>query len=455
MDVGVALPEDGWLERLVGLRSSKPTYYAQWRGEALAMARAVEAMQAVTASMGATTQGPAAVCARLVEGLATHFAARQAGVCFLPGRDRTGSLGVTVYGAAGGLTRTSMAGLARLEQIEEPVRQAVRAVLSTGHSLRGAPAGSGTGRLLALPLSTDGTVAGALFLVWPGSDSGSEADMQILETLAQHSAAMVENACLYKESALRYEQLRRADKVLAVARREQLLAHERQRIARELHDTVAQHLVGIGMNLEWCRRHPDGVPSEVATRLGRSQSLARTALGQIRGAIFELTGPERDTTPVGAALRALCRRMSVPDQLACAVEVAGPDATLTGDVAEAVLGVAREALYNVVRHSGARNAWVRLSVGSLVRLTVSDDGGGDPAVVRRFLTTGGRRTLEHHGVANMCTRVREVGGTVRVSARRSGGIRLTATIPLTDAALQDSDAALQDSDGARQETDAL
>lgn len=420
-------PDEGRLEQLVGLRSSKPTYYAEWRGKALALTHAVEALRAVTVAMDATTQGPQVVCERLVEAVVTHFEVRQAGVSFHPASRRTGRLGVTV-----------LAGGARVEHpaphlLAEPVRRAVAAAVATGRTAC-APAvapDDPAGVFVALPMHSHGELLGALFISWPRAITSTDADAHILRALAQHAAATVENACLYQENSARYEQLRQASQDLASARRERLLSDERQRIARELHDTVAQHLVGIGMNLEWCRRHRSDVPPAMLTRVERSQVMAGAALKQIRTAIFELSQPPSMGLTIDAALRDLADRMTIPNQLTCTVQVTGDTTTLHIDLASALHRVAQEALFNVLRHSGAAHAWVRLHVGAQVRLTVCDDGGGDPGVLRSFLTTSGRRgDDDHHGLANICSRAREVGGSVRVSGRRSGGIRLTVTVPL-------------------------
>ncbi|MHB1614609.1 MAG: histidine kinase dimerization/phosphoacceptor domain-containing protein, partial [Actinomycetes bacterium] len=251
MTAALAGPGDDLIDRLVGVRSSKPTYYAEWRRKAVSLEHAVQALHAVTTSLSVTSGGPHAVCDRLVEALVDHLGGVAAGIWFVPGRERTGVLRTTTFRTGQGRRRVD------LQELAPQARQAAARVVETGGPVLGSGSLSDRlagGRVLAVPMEYAGGVIGVLFVEWVEGDPGPELDDLVLCALGQHIAVMVENACLYRENADRSSQLRRAGRDLARARRDRLLIAERHRIARELHDNVAQYLVGIGMDLEWWRR---------------------------------------------------------------------------------------------------------------------------------------------------------------------------------------------------------
>ena len=236
------------------------------------------------------------------------------------------------------------------------------------------------------------------------------------------------------ELTRRNEQLRRAREHLARVRQAELVNAERHRIARDLHDSVAQCLVGIGMHLEWCHRHADpGSPAY--ERLVASKELARAGLGWVRSAVAELSGLEHPGTGLGQALRDLAADFRSAGQLRVSVRVTGCQRQLPPAAEHSLFQIAQEGLWNVVRHAGGAQAWLSLAyTGSEIRLSVSDDGRGDPAVAAGYLTAGaagaaGAQRRGRHGLRNIAERAAELGGEARVHRRRGGGLRISVRIP--------------------------
>jgi signal transduction histidine kinase len=242
------------------------------------------------------------------------------------------------------------------------------------------------------------------------------------------------------ELTRRNEQLRRAREHLARVRQAELVSAERHRIARDLHDSVAQCLVGIGMHLEWCHRHLD--PSSPAyERLVASKELARAGLGWVRSAVEELSGLEQPGTGLGQALRDLAADFRSAGQLRVSVRVTARQRQLPSAVEHALFQIAQEGLWNAVRHAHATQAWLSLAYAEdQILLSVSDDGSGDPVVVGRYLATaataaagpagpraprGGR-----HGLRNIAERAAELGGEVSLRRRRGGGLRVSVRVPV-------------------------
>jgi signal transduction histidine kinase len=246
------------------------------------------------------------------------------------------------------------------------------------------------------------------------------------------------------ELTRRNEQLRRAREHLARVRQAELVSAERHRIARDLHDSVAQCLVGIGMHLEWCHRHLD--PSSPAyERLVASKELARAGLGWVRSAVEELSGFEQPGTGLGQALRDLAADFRSAGQLRVSVRVTARQRQPPSAVEHALFQIAQEGLWNAVRHAHATQAWLSLAYAEdQILLTVSDDGTGDPAVVGRYLTavasspgtassgTPVKRTPPRgrHGLRNIAERAAELGGEVSLRRRRGGGLRISVRVPV-------------------------
>ena len=233
------------------------------------------------------------------------------------------------------------------------------------------------------------------------------------------------------ELTRRNEQLRRAREQLARVRQAELVNAERHRIARDLHDSVAQCLVGIGMHLEWCHRHVDpGSPAY--DRLVASKELARAGLGWVRSAVEELSGLEQPGTGLGQALRDLAADFRSAGLLRVSVRVTARQRQLLPATEHALFQIAQEGLWNAARHASATQAWVSLTYGAdQITLSVSDDGMGDPATVSRYLSAAGQRQGRQptHGVRNIAERAAELGGRVTLRRRRGGGLRVSVRVP--------------------------
>ncbi|MGH2894064.1 MAG: sensor histidine kinase, partial [Solirubrobacteraceae bacterium] len=280
-----------------------------------------------------------------------------------------------------------------------------------------------TGGVVAAPMPLPGELAGVLAVGLRRDAVVQSTDLSILVTLANHGGVALHNARLFAQS----ERVRRR---LEEAGRRQMLSQERNRIARELHDSVAQHLLTIGMNLEWCRRH-DSTSPPVLERVTAAKSLARAAVDEIRAVIFELASD--GNIELRRALHEVIEDVVAGTRLQVGLRTYGSEELLPGATQHALVQIAREALFNVVRHADAGHAWLTLRwAPDRVRLVVADDGGGDVRVVRRGLeacTPAG----QHFGLAGIGGRVRELGGTASVRRRRGAGVRLAVEVPLPGA----------------------
>jgi signal transduction histidine kinase len=437
--------DESRLEQLIGVHSSKTGYYAQWRGTRRDLERAFDALRSMSEALCVTALGPVPLCDAVLDAVGRLFDAEWAAL-ILDGQ----GLPATVPSRFT-WSRPATLETATLQAAAPSAPESAALAAQIGSTPR-VLAGAGAARraaVLGVPMRLDRKQVGALLIGLPNSADPDRTAMAILETVANQIMAALRNACLFadgeelrqqavagwteaerraSELAMRNEQLRRARGQLARARQAELVSAERHRIARDLHDGVAQGLVGIGMHLEWCQRHLDAA-SPVYDRLLAGKELARGGLIQVRSAVAELSDLEHPGTGLAQALRDLATDFRSAGPLRVSVRVSGPRHQLPPEVEHSLFQIAQEGLWNVVRHAGAARAWLDLRYRpGQTRLSISDDGTGDPAVASRYLAAAAR-PRGRHGLRNMVERAAELGGEVRVQRRRGGGLRVGVQVP--------------------------
>ncbi|MCC6790076.1 MAG: GAF domain-containing sensor histidine kinase, partial [Thermomicrobiales bacterium] len=218
---------------------------------------------------------------------------------------------------------------------------------------------------IAVPLWWGGEIIGTF-----GLGSGdphrvfNERDIDSLTQLAKHAAVAIENARLYAAS------------------RELGAAEERNRLAAEIHDTLAQSLIALTFQLRTARGFVASSPERATAELAEAEQRTRAALEEARRSVWNL-GPA--SLEAGSLIEALQGEISASERggLPGRLVVAGTARPLNAETQLALFRVAQEALANARKHAGARQAEVTLDYGlAEIRLTVSDDGRGfDPAAV--------------------------------------------------------------------------
>lgn len=216
---------------------------------------------------------------------------------------------------------------------------------------------------------------------------------------------------------------------LAATERESGVLAERARLAREIHDTVAQGLSSIQMLLHAAERaDPDGAGVE---HVVLARETAASALADARHFIRELTPPDLDGRGLGGALRRLASTQWAAQGLP--VEVRVSDAVdLPMHVQTALLRIAQGAIANVIQHADADSATITLTVGgNRLQFTIADDGRGfDPAQSPGAPT--GRS--DSFGLRAIRERVDQLGGTLAVTSAPGEGTALTIDLTLEEAA---------------------
>jgi len=233
--------------------------------------------------------------------------------------------------------------------------------------------------------------------------------------IAELQAARLEEA--ERREALRGELLRRV-----VAAQEA----ERQRIARELHDATGQALTALGLGLRGAANALKQNADQAAQQLRHLENLTAGTLDELRHLIADLRPSHLDDLGLGAAVRWYAKELQTRSALEVSVEVVGEQQPLTPAVNIALFRVAQEALTNVIKHSAARQAWVRLGYdGREVRLLVRDDGCGFNTALPRAASS----SRSPWGLLGMQERAALLGGSFRVQSAPGQGTQVEVVIP--------------------------
>lgn len=205
---------------------------------------------------------------------------------------------------------------------------------------------------------------------------------------------------------------------------------ERQRVSRELHDEAGQALTALKLSLELIRREIPTDAKAVRRNLGEAIHLTETTKEQIRMLAQGLRPPALDALGLNLTLESFCRDFGKRTKLT--IDYAGTDVAELPDMANMCLyRTLQEALANVAKHAGATQVDVRLSRDvDCVRLIVEDNGAGFGA--------GGKQSSSKEpggiGLLGMQERLDLFGGGLEIDNGASGGVRLSAHLPLREKA---------------------
>jgi len=212
------------------------------------------------------------------------------------------------------------------------------------------------------------------------------------------------------------EQLEATQAELASAQHEAGRLAERQRLAADIHDTLAQGFTSILMLLQAAEAEPDGCRPSVARHLGLAAHTARESLAEARALVAGLAPVQLDGGTLPDALRRLSQAPGVPTSFS----LCGPPRPLPIATEVVLLRVCQEALANVRKHACASSAAVRLGYQpGAIRLDVNDDGTG--------FDTGGVST--GYGLRGMRARLAEADGTLTVCSSPGDGTTVSAIVP--------------------------
>ncbi|WP_236147496.1 sensor histidine kinase [Mycolicibacterium sp. CH28] len=434
------------LASLTGMRSSKSSYYREYRRSSERLESTLRSLDQISVAVVRTAEGPRALLTAVVQAAAAHLQAQWVVLAVaddaLP-QARPRFLGVDACGQ-----------LSDVEDEFDPQAREWLGILrsSTPEEPRADDAG-----LVVVPMTIDGIPVGGIAGLASDPELTEPLDLSVLRILVNQAAVALHSASLYHSSralrtradqltaeasrhahdlAIRNEELRSAQELLNAAQQREALDAERHRIARELHDSVTQYVLSAGMIVDVASSELNSRGDElddIAERLRGARDLTQHAVGQLRSAIYALNRvPERQDPQLPRLLERACQLHSRPGLLV-ELRLEGSPVALPAGGDQSLATLVGEALFNVSSHSGATRAVVRLSYQhNEIRLTIDDDGTGNPAALRTQLSVASAVDLDgsHRGLVNMASRAQELGGVFRLRRSRLGGLRTLVEVPI-------------------------
>jgi two-component system NarL family sensor kinase len=266
----------------------------------------------------------------------------------------------------------------------------------------------GTGGLhyhASIPLYAHTKKLGVLNVASPGWRELSAADLRLLYTVGDLLAIAVERARLFARQA------------------DFGAAEERNRLAREIHDTLAQGLTAITLQLETADAllEAQDAPERSRQAIAQALALARANLDEARRSVLDLRAAPLQDHSLAQALAALVVEWTAKGQAPVRFDAIGGGRPLPPRVESGLYRIAQEALTNAERHAGASIIRVELAVEpGQVRLTVEDDGRGfEPDQI----------TADRFGLLGLNERARLLGGNLSLQSSPGEGTRVEVTVP--------------------------
>jgi len=254
-----------------------------------------------------------------------------------------------------------------------------------------------------VPMASRDRGFGSVNAYYPRGVEPSPDDIAFLRAVADQGSVAVQNARLLTEAQSKAG------------------LEERQRLARELHDSVSQALYGIALGARTARALAEHSPEQLTEPLDYVLSLAEAGMTEMRSLIFELRPESLASEGLVAALEKRVAVLRARHQLTVAAHLGG-EPELPLPLKETLYRIAQEALHNAVKHAHASHVEVRLSLtGSTVELQIGDDGVGfEPSAPRPG----------HLGMQSMRERAAAHRGSIEIDSEIGGGTTIRARLPL-------------------------
>src|SRR5512146_2084666 len=258
----------------------------------------------------------------------------------------------------------------------------------------------------SIPLYAHSKRLGVFNVASPDWRELSAEDLRLLYTVGNLLGIAIERARLFSRSA------------------EFGASEERNRLAREIHDTLAQGLTGITLQLETAEALLEGGvdPRQAAQAIHQALTLAQANLEEARRSVLDLRAAPLEGRTLAEALERLAREYSARSRVKIQFESVGGNRHLPVRIEAGLYRVAQEGLANIIQHAAAGRASLRLEfVPAQVRLVMQDDGQGfDPAHL----------PPDRYGLRGLKERVKLLQGELRIHSDPGSGTRIEVAVPI-------------------------
>ena len=260
---------------------------------------------------------------------------------------------------------------------------------------------------LAVPIKSGEHVQGVLDSESTEIGAFDQTDQITLQAIANLLGVAIENAQLFQQT------------------HDVAVLEERNRMAREIHDTLAQGFTAIVLQLEAAEQVLDGGSQEAEEHLGRAKNQARESLQEARRSVWNLLPKALEERSLDAALQEEVLRFASVGREKASFGLSGNNRELSGDVQAALLRICQESLTNIRRHAKATEVHVTLTFyADAVDLCIQDNGLGFD-----WETAKGDNRQGGYGLVGMEARAHLLGGTFSVKTGNGQGTIVEARMP--------------------------
>ncbi len=271
--------------------------------------------------------------------------------------------------------------------------------------LRQSVARAGYKCIAVIPLMAHANVIGVMGIATRQSRQMTDRELQLMLAIGAWAGITIENARLHLQ-----------------ARRLAIL-EERERIGMDLHDGIIQSIYGVGLALDYARMELEENPDQAREKLGQSIEALNKTIRDIRTYILDLRPRQFHSEDLRQGLQRLAEEFQINS--GSSATLVTPENGLVDFPAQnatALFHICQEALANVAKHAQAKHADIHLwTTKGRVLLEISDDGQG--------FDSRGMKSVLGHGLANMQTRARKVGGDVEITSFPGEGTSVLAWVP--------------------------
>jgi signal transduction histidine kinase len=246
-------------------------------------------------------------------------------------------------------------------------------------------------------------------------------DVQILNSIANLVAVVIENAGLYNE--MRHRDEMRGELLRQIISTQE---EERERIARELHDETSQALIGLGVSLQAVMGALPLDTNQLKAQLGEIQSVAMKAHDEIHRLTYELRPRLLDDLGLVSAVESHVENQLKPTGVMVHMETLGMERRLPAEAETALFRIIQEATTNIIRHAGADIASVTLEFKEESIVARIEDNGRGFDIDQVMRSSDRRRGL---GLLGMTERAEYLGGALSIVSRPGVGTQIAAEIP--------------------------
>jgi signal transduction histidine kinase len=261
---------------------------------------------------------------------------------------------------------------------------------------------------IAGPLVNQTEIVGGLALFYPESRIFADDDISLFTTFTNIAAIAIENARLYKRS------------------QEAAILEERNRLAREIHDNLAQGLTAIVLQLEIVDILLTKDPSRIHTEIEKAKHQARRNLQEARRSVWDLRAGAAETLSIEEMIKLEIDRFKLISNIDVHLQQKGKSTTVLPEANSHIFRVFQESINNVYHHAQATNVWINLEYTTeLLILTIQDDGIGLKSIEGKNVDI-----KKGFGLMGMQERARILKGSVNISSSEGKGTTVTLKVPL-------------------------